>query len=248
MRRFLEGLKSYGPAAKLVFAAGLWVHLIIPGLIALFYFPVVAWFAFLYGGSFAAYVRDHWMPQFLRNNVMVGLVTITLGMLGIYAGFMLFRNVVMILYAPVLTFMSARTEAKARPGVQVQDASGGIVRGAVRGITMSLLSLALAVACLVFCVLLLLVPILGHLAMIVLLPLSQMFLAGHGFIDPTLERRALGVGASLRFAWRHRLVVAGCGSGFVLLSLVPAIGWFLGPTLGVVAGTLVALKLLERET
>src|SRR5215510_15009754 len=145
MHRFLQGLKSYGPAAGLVFKAGLWVHLLIPGLIAFLSFPVVAWIALLYGGSLAAYVRDHWLPQSLRNGVMVGLITATLGALGIYAGFMLFRNVVMILYAPVLTYMSARTEAKARPGTQVQDASEGIVRGAVRGITMSLVSLTLAV-------------------------------------------------------------------------------------------------------
>jgi CysZ protein len=247
MHRFLQGLRSYGPAAGLVFKAGLWVHLLIPGLIALLYFPAVVWVALVYGGSFAAYVRDHWLPEFLRNGVMVGLITVTLGALGIYTGFMLFRNVVMILYAPVLTYMSARTEAKARPGVPLSDAGEGIVRGAVRGITMSLASLALAVACLILCLFLLLVPIIGQLGMIVLLPLTQMFLAGHGFIDPTLERRALGVRDSLRFAWRHRLVVAGCGCGFVLLSLVPVIGWCLGPTLGVVTGTLVALDLLQRE-
>jgi CysZ protein len=91
----------------------------------------------------------------------------------------------------------------------------------------------------------LIVPIIGEIAMVVLLPLSQMFFAGHGFVDPTLERREIGVRGSFRAAWRHRVRIIGCGAGFVLLSLVPLLGWFLAPTLGVIAGTLVALDKLE---
>ena len=120
-------------------------------------------------------------------------------------------------------------------------------RGALRGVGMSLTSLMLAMGCFLGCFLLALVPLVGQIAMAVLLPLSQMFLAGHGFTDPTLERRGMSVGQSFRFAWLHRRRVVGCGAGFLLLTMMPIAGWFLGPTLGVVAGTLVALDKLQAE-
>ena len=82
--------------------------------------------------------------------------------------------------------------------------------------------------------------------MVVLLPVSQMFLAGQGFMDPTLERKGFGVRDSFRFAWNHKLAVLGCGGGFLVLTLVPVIGWFLAPGLGIVAGTMEALHLLKE--
>ena len=47
--------------------------------------------------------------------------------------------------------------------------------------------------------------------MAVLLPMSQMFLAGHGFADPTLERKGYGVKASFAFARANKLRLVGCG-------------------------------------
>ena len=225
----------------------MWPLLLVPGLISLFYFPVMALLTIGFGSRMADYVRDHWLPEFLRQKVPVLLIAVLFWLLALYLGFLLFRNVIMILYAPVLTFISAKTEENARPGTLPPTEAGGMIRGAVRGIGMSLLSLLLAVTGLVLACVLLIVPVIGQLIMAVLLPLWQMFLAGHGFLDPTLERRTFGVRRSLRFVWQHKRRVAGCGCGFVLLSLIPAIGWFLGPTLGVVAGTLVALELLPAE-
>ena len=246
MSEFLTGLRAYWDAWRLVWRGRLWPYLLVPGLVSMLYFPLMAFVAVHYGNRSAGYIRDHWLPEFLKQKLFVGMVTVGLWLLGLYLGFILFRNVIMILYAPVLGFISGKTEEKSQPGTPVPIPAGGNVRAAIRGITVSLLSLVLALGSLVICCLLLVVPLIGQLAMAVLLPLIQMFLAGHGFLDPALERRSFGVRASFRFAWRYRMRVLGCGCGFVLLSLVPGIGWFLGPTLGVVAGTLVALKLFPK--
>ena len=117
----------------------------------------------------------------------------------------------------------------------------------IRGIGMSLTSLMLSLGCLLICLCLLIVPVVGQIAMIVILPISQMFLAGVGFMDPTLERRGIGVLESLRFGWRHRARAIGCGAVFMLLASIPALGWFLAPSLGIVAGTLLYLEINAAE-
>src|SRR6185295_2830275 len=100
MRRFLTGLKAYGKAAGLVFKGSLWGPLLVPPLIGLLYFPLVGWLAFRYGAACAVYLRDHWLPESFHNGALVALIAITLWLGGAYAGFFLFRNVIMILYAP----------------------------------------------------------------------------------------------------------------------------------------------------
>jgi len=225
----------------------MWPLLLVPGLVSLFYFPIITFLTFRYGGRVANYIRDHWLPQILKQKYSVWLITVLLWLMGFYLGFILFRNVVMILYAPVLGYISGKTEENSRPGALAPVPSTGMVRGAVRGISMSLFSLVLAIGGFILCCVMLIVPVIGQVFMAVLLPLWQMFLAGHGFVDPTLERRSFRVRQSFRFVWGHRRRVMGCGCGFVLLSLIPVLGWFLGPTLGVVAGTLIALDLLPAE-
>lgn len=247
MGEFLTGLKAYAQAWRLIWQGRLWPLLVIPGMIGVFYFPLIGLLTFWQGGRLARYLQENWLPEILKQKIVAGLITVAVWSLALYLGFILFRNMVMILYSPVLSYLSMRTEEKARPGTPRVEDPGGMLRGALRGIGMSLTSLVLALVCFLGCCLLLLIPLVGEIAMVVLLPFSQMFLAGLGFLDPTLERRGMSVGQSFGFAWRHRRRVVGCGAGFVLFTMVPIAGWFLGPTLGVVAGTLVALDELEDQ-
>lgn len=248
MREFLTGAKAYWRGWKLAWREHLWPYLFLPGLISVWYFPAVAFLGYRYGGKVVAYLRDNWLPEFMRHQTYVVMLTILLTIVALYVGFVLFRNVVMILYSPVLSILSRKTEERAGAGTNLPTETSSAVKGMIRGIGMSVISLALALLCLVGCMGLLLVPVLGQIAMVVLLPLSQMFLAGLGFMDPTLERRGFGVMASFRFAWRHRARVLGGGAVFLLLAGIPVLGWFLAPTLGIVAGTLLVLDLSAAET
>jgi hypothetical protein len=73
----------------------MWPLLFVPGLVGLSYFPMVAFLTFRHGGSAARYLRDHWLPEFREQKALFFLVTLALWMLGLYLGFVLFRNVVM---------------------------------------------------------------------------------------------------------------------------------------------------------
>ena len=244
---YWNGLRQYRRGFPLLFRARIWPLVVVPALLSLAYVPALLTAGWFFFDDAASYVTGHWLPEVLDVAVVRWLVLAAIWVGGLYLGFNLYRNAVMILYSPVLGMMSVRAEMAAYPDRVCPDPKTAILESIVRGVSVSLLSLLLEIACLVFCWALLLVPVIGGVLMVVLLPLSQMYLAGQGFFDPALERRGHGVLGSFRFAWRNKRRAIGCGAGFVGLTLVPVAGWILGPPLGVVAGTLTVVDLLPAE-
>lgn len=245
MRSFLQGLRDYRRAGRIILEQRLWVYLLVPGLLGLLYFPVALLVGFQFVGPFSAHLHEEWMPDWMQYAWIAAVVSVLLWLAAGFLGFVVFRNVVMIFYSPVLGIVSERTERAAFPRA---DHGPGLSfwRGMMRGVAVSVLSLVLSLGTGVLAWLLVWVPLVGALLSAVALPATQMFFAGHGFFDPALERHHFGVRGGFRFAWRHRGRLLGCGAGFVLLTLVPVIGWFIAPGLGIVAGTLSAVELLQE--
>ncbi len=244
MKQFWAGFSGYFGAGRIILHQKLWRWLIAPGILSLLYFPSLIWLGWNFMGDGAGYLRDRWLPGFLQQAAFVWIITLALFVGLAYLGFVVYRNVIMICYAPVLSYVSERVEIAMFADGKAVTARVSMMQGARRAILMSVLSLVLAAACFVFCLLLLLIPLVGSLLMAVLLPLSQMFLAGHGFADPTLERKGYGVKASFKFARANKLRLIGCGCGFTLLAMIPIVGWFIAPGWGIVAGTRTAVELL----
>lgn len=246
MGDFLKGFSDYFGAGRLILQNRLWRWLIVPGLTSLLYFPAIVWGCTYFMDDTVAYLRNNWLPGWLQNAVVAWIITISLWVGAIYYGFTLYRNLIMIVFSPVLGIVSERTEASTTGATVPPGDRGAMWRGMKRGIKMSLTSLVLSLVALLVCWTLILIPLIGGLLLAVSLPLSQMFLAGQGFLDPTLERKAYGVRESLKFCWVNRMRTIGCGAGFTLLTLVPVIGWFAAPGFGIVAGTRSAIDLLDR--
>lgn len=246
MSEFIDGLRCYLRAAGIVRKNRLWLLLLFPGLVGVLYFPATIYVSLKWGGLVSDYLRENWLPELLQGRVISWLIMVVLWVAGVYVGFVLFRNVVMVLYSPILGRLSYRTEQALRPERKVVEAEQGLLHGAVRAVGMSGISLMVSLLSLVLCLFLMVVPVVGQMLAAVLLPATQMYVAGQGFMDPVWERRGKGVRESLGIAWRNRMRCLGCGAGFLAITLVPLIGWFLGPTLGVVAGTLNALELEGR--
>src|SRR5689334_14069812 len=114
MREVLAGLKAYLNAWRLIWKGRLWPLLVIPGMIGVLYFPLVGLLTFWHGGKLARYLQENWLPEFLKQRIVAALITVVVWVLALYLGFILFRNLVMILYSPVLSYLSLRTEEKAR--------------------------------------------------------------------------------------------------------------------------------------
>jgi CysZ protein len=238
MKNLIAGIRDYWRAHCLLFRKGLWTAFLVPGILSVLYFPVSVVVAVAVMTGAADWVHDHWIPASLQGAFTMWILTIFMWLAGIYVGFLLFRNVIMILYSPVLAHLSETAEDRELGNEKQAFDWKGMLHSAGRGTGMSVLSLVMALAALVLGWGLALVPVVGGLVAIAWMAVTQFYLAGLGFCDPPMERRMKSVGQTFSHAWRHRGRTIGHGVGFSVLLLIPVAGWFLAPSYGIVAGTL----------
>lgn len=250
MAGFLAGLGDYLSAHRILFKQRLWPLFLVPGFLSLLYLPLSVVFGAIFLKDFTEYLHDNWVPEFLQSTIMLIFLGLLLLLVGVTLGFILFRNVIMILYSPILSFLSEATEAAAGGKMREEDAPpfsmGATVKSAARGTSMSVLTLVYSLLGLTLGFLIGFIPIIGAIVAAIFVPLVMWFLAGVGFYDPALDRRQVGIGGAFRFCWKDRGRVIGQGAGFTLLLMIPVVGWFLAPSYGVVAGTLGVLATLEK--
>jgi len=251
MGNIFAGLKDYLRAQSLLFRHGLWPLFLVPGILSLFYLPLSMVLGYVFLRGFTEYVHENWVPDFLRGAIMMIFLTLFIWVVAIFLGFILFRNVIMILYSPILGFLSEATE-RAATGREEEEGAPRFswketAHSALRGTSMSLITLLFALIGLATSTLIAFVPVAGALIAAVFMPALTVYLAGVGFCDPPLERRKIGVGGTFTYAWRNRGRVFGHGLGFSLLLLIPVVGWFLAPSYGVVAGTLGTIDVLREQ-
>ena len=72
------------------------------------------------------------------------------------------------------------------------------------------------------------------------------YYGGFGLIDFTLERKRFSIKESFKFNQTHRGMTTGVGLGFVLLLMLPVIGWMMAPGYGTVAATLAAIEKIRE--
>lgn len=246
LKELLAGLQCHRRAHRLVIEHKLWRLILIPGFLSLLYFPAVLWATFYGLRPAARYLHENWVPQFLQSGFTLSLLSLVIWALGVYVGFMLFRNVIMIICSPVLSYLSETVEKVAGGITPPKFTWQGVGKEIVRAAILSLITLILSVLTFVFCLLIGLIPVLGAIISFFVMTLVQSYLAGVGFADPALERRRYSIWATLMFARRHRPRLMGVGLGFLLLMAIPLVGWFLAPSYGIIAGTLAAVDLLNE--
>ncbi len=247
MKNLIAGLKDYWRAQRLLFRKGLWTAFLVPGILSVLYFPVSIVIAVMVMTGAAEYVHDHWVPASMQGPVALWTLAVFMWFAAIYVGFILFRNVIMILYSPVLAYLSETAEDRELGNEKKGFDWKEVVHSAGRGTGMGLLTLVMALVALILGWGLALIPLVGGLVAIIWMAGTQFYLAGLGFCDPAMERRKRSISETFSHAWRHRGRTIGQGLGFSLLLLIPIAGWFLAPSYGIVAGTLGVIDLEVDE-
>lgn len=241
IKPFLQGLRAYKLAHQLVWKEGMWKHLIIPGLLSMLYFPLVI--GGLFRGTFfgvqelSAHISEKWLPNEVAEWAAWGL-SIIVGLLAIYLAFLLYRSVIMIIYAPFIGIISETAEEKFHGTKGPGFSLGGMLYDIYRGSMVSLLTLAISLFLTVICWLLWLLPVVGAAIYFAGMLVIQAYFAGAAFMDPVLERRRVGIRASLAHSARHKWHAMGNGAGFMLMMLIPILGWFLAPSYGIIAAAI----------
>lgn len=247
IKDLFSGLFAFGKAHRVIFEHKYWSFLILPGILSSLYVILLIVLGYIYFPGVSGYINQNWMPGFLSGNVMATITAIFLWLVLIFLLYMTYKHVILILLAPILSHLSERTENDVYNRPSPPFSAAQMVKDIWRGLVLNLRNLFLSLILTLLAWLLVFIPVVGAVVSMVLIILIQSYYGGFSLMDYTLERRRYSVSESIEFSKNHRSLATGLGGGFMLLALIPIVGWFTAPTYGTVAATLAALEKMERE-
>lgn len=189
---------------------------------------------------------ESWLPEWggFIVDIIYGLLWIILRILLYFAFAFIGGSVILLLMAPVLTWLSEKVAE--RMGKEVPPFSvGRFFSDLMRAVGLAIRNGAIQIGLTIVCFIIGFIPLIGAASPILLFAINAYFY-GYNFFDYTLERRAMSVAESQRFIWNNKFKAIGTGSPFALWMLIP----FIGPmTAGFVAifATVAGTIVLEKE-
>lgn len=249
---FSESITAYRRGMSLISKHNLWRFVLIPGLIsvAVILLMVIGSWAWFSGSSIEQSLIGLW-PFETGKGLVAGIAEALVVVLVLAGVFFLGKYIVMVVVAPFMGPLSEKIEdiVQQKQAKSTANFFSDLMRGlaiALRNVFLELL-FTLLINLLLSPVLgfLNLIPVIGTLLAAVPTFMIQAYFAGFGNMDYTLERKQFGIRASVKFIRQYRWAAIGNGALFLLLFLIPVIGWFLAPAYATAAGTLVVLNRTE---
>ena len=181
----------------------------------------------------------------LDRGLSVGMAV--LSFLALLAAFVFFhKHLALILLSPFLGRIAEET-VKALNGPDFAKSELTFTQSLVRSTGVNLRYIIREITANLLFLLCGFLPIIGSLTSAAGMFLTQSKYLGYGLMDFPLEHRGLNVRESDHFVRSRRGLSTGLGAGYLLLMMIPLVGWMFAPTSGTVAGTLRALEELDRR-
>ncbi|MFT4568732.1 MAG: CysZ protein [Saprospiraceae bacterium] len=238
---FFRGIFSYVEAFAFILKAGLGRYFLYSGLIGLGILAVFGGIAYTSFGPLGSWILS-WIPWDLEISPTLGSwVSFVLSSVLFFA---IFKYLVLIFTAPIMSALSAKVEAEIDP-YNARIESGSIISEISRGVKVSIRNvireLSLTVLLLIFGLIPVLTAVSGPLILLV-----QSYFAGFGNLDLWAERH-LSYRDTLGFMSENKAMCMGNGIVFIFLLAIPIIGVFIAPPLATIAGTLQAHRHFEAN-
>lgn len=237
---------AYKNAHEIIWKQGCWKYLFIPILLsfalAILLLTLCFWFSADLGEILLQLVRKLIsLPDWLKPFFTFIAFSVCLG-----TSYILFRNLVMVLYGPFLDDLSETSEKLITGESSPIDTS--LLDSIKRPAFLALIMIPTSVLILIISFIIGLIPIIGFIISTALMLFSSLCMSSIPCLDPYFERKGVKLRDTIKLIWRNKGIVLYFGLiGFIITS-VPIIGWFLGPTYSVVAGIVVAIQLYEKST
>jgi len=238
-------LFAYKTAHQVIWKFGGWKFLFAPLLISILLFSVLAGGCFLASsfliGKVEAFIeRLFELPDWLVTST---LVLFTLVFLAPF--YIIFRSLVLIIYGPLLDKISAKTEMVI-DGTQ-NEVEHSFIGSLRRPVFMLFFSVAGALTVPLISYAIGLIPIIGLILSPLLILPTNFFLSSLSYIDPYLDRSKYTIRRSFYVMFCNFFTLALFGSVGFLVTIIPIVGWFVGPTYSVVAGVALSIILHHRH-
>ncbi|MGE0087561.1 MAG: EI24 domain-containing protein [Desulfococcaceae bacterium] len=247
LKELFAGLRAYGKARRVIISHKLWPWMLIPGFMSFGYLLLLVWAGSIWMPDLSAYVTQNWIPAFLKRDTVVFLTHMLLWILFLLTGYVTLQPVILILFSPVLSYVSEITECRiyGRPSLPLNLKH--ILQDILRSIVINLRNLLRMVIFVLIAWMLMIIPLIGSLLSFALIFLIQSFYNGFSMSDYTLERKRWPVAKRITYSKENRSRIIGVGMGFTAILMIPVLGWFIAPTCGTVAATIATLEKIHPE-
>ena len=220
-----------------------WKWFFIPGLIYAILFCLGIYLFWISSSSTIEFMLvktgiKEWMQK-MQNNwlsffLIFGLTVTHLVLMMIY--FSLFKYLFLIIGSPLFAWLSEKTEAIIE-GKDLSFDSQQFFKDIKRGVRLSLRNMLWQSVYSVSILMISFIPVLGWITPVILLVIECYYL-GFSMLDHSFERNKISTTQSIAFMSRHKGLAIGNGMVFILMHLLPIIGWILAPYYSVIAATI----------
>ena len=241
---FSDGILKYFQVFRLAREFNLWKYFYISGFLSFLAGALILYFAYLFGDNLGNSIFS-WYKWDFGSKFIESIEDWVGGIIIAIFAVLIFKYVVLIVSAPIMSFLSEQLERQLthyppHSSFTLKQFLDDLVRGIIinlRNITRELLIVGVLLLLGLIPVFTIFIPILIFIV--------QSYYAGFGNLDYFLERH-YKVRGSVRFVHNHRFLAIGNGAVFLVLLMVPVLGWFVAPFFGTIASTACAVPRLER--
>ncbi|PUZ22044.1 CysZ protein [Chitinophaga costaii] len=243
LREVIAAIQSYGKAHQFILQHRLWQWILLPGIIFCALFVLGIYFVWGYSTAFVNYLLNvlpflNWIQDFESGwiSLLFLLLSFSVHCLFLLLYVSYFRNLFLIVAAPVFAFISEKTGAILhRKKADVGYAE--LRQDTLRSIRLCGRNILYQTAGMLVLVIVAFVPIVGIITPLVAF-FMECYFFGFSMLDYSCDRHQMDLPQTISFVKQHKGVAVGNGLIFYLFLFIPILGWMLAPTYAVIAGTL----------
>ena len=234
-RDFSDGINSYFGIFPLIGRFHLRRYFLLSGVISLLIGTLLFSGVYFFYDEFGAWMQGFWRWDFGRSFVEKASNWLAGGLIAIIA-LLSYKYIIMIVLSPVQSIISSRVE-QGLNGYEVDESisASSIFKDLYRGIAITFRNLSKELFFTLVLLILSLFPIFTVVTGPAIL-LVQAYYAGFGNMDYYMERH-YNVKDSASFVSRYKGLAIANGGIFLLLLLIPIVGFIVAPTFATIASS-----------
>ncbi|WP_298778834.1 EI24 domain-containing protein [uncultured Polaribacter sp.] len=244
IKNIILGIKEYVGAFELISKLKLWKYFIIPILISVVTFVLIAIEAYVLSDNIGEYISKIWIWD-LGKETFTSISNFIGGLIILIIGLILYKHIIMALSAPFMTPVSEKIEKHFYGDLKHLHRKTTNTEQLIRGIRINVRNLFKELLITLPILLLKFIPVVNIFSTLLLF-LVQAYYAGFGNMDYTLERH-LNYKKSVSFVGQNKGYAIGNGLVFMLFLLIPIIGIIIVLPLSVTAASTKTLAILHNK-
>jgi len=244
IKNIISGIKAYFGTFGLISKLKLWKYFTIPMLISVVTFIIIFGSAYSLSDNIGAFIAKIWIWDW-GHNTFETISSFIGGLIVLVIGLILFKHIIMALSAPFMSPVSEKIEEYVTGVKPHYHRNTTFSQQLSRGIKISIRNLSKELLFTIPLLLLKFIPLVNIVSTILLF-LMQAYYAGFGNMDYTLERH-FKYKESIQFVKKNRGLAIGNGIIFILMLLIPVVGFILVLPLSVTAASVKTIEALQIE-